>query len=172
MAPATHSSVAPLPLLYSAFFLYIEPVSTLVGAVYAHFLKQQYMDLTLGLGQSAATIFPVVTTREDIVLTQLVGRFTRLLVTSLARLTQQGQLVFSLCFFRGFCFAVHYRLRCLENSLARPSHSRLWPPLQLPLHWMGGLLPTLDLERYLLGKLGFRVCGSHHATCLLARPWA
>lgn len=75
MAPATKTSVAPLPLLYSAFFLYIEPVSTAVGAYYAHFQKQEYMDLTLGssIGQSAATLFPGVTTREDIVLTQLVG---------------------------------------------------------------------------------------------------
>lgn len=73
MAPATKTSVAPLPLLYSAFFLYIEPFSTAVGAYYAHFRKQEYMDLTMGagIGQSAP-LFPRVTTREDVVLTQLV----------------------------------------------------------------------------------------------------
>lgn len=83
MAPATYTSVAPLPFLYSAFFLYIEPVSTAVGAYYAHYRKQEYMDLTLGagIGQSAS-LFPSVTTREDIVLTQLVNTYRRPLVCS------------------------------------------------------------------------------------------
>lgn len=80
MAPATKASVTPLPLLYSAFFLYIEPVSTAVGAYYAHFQKQEYLDLTLGssLGQPASSLFSSVSTREDIVLTQLVGTFLAL----------------------------------------------------------------------------------------------
>ena len=39
-------SVAPLPLVYKAFFLYIEPIATAVGAYYAWFQQDEYMRLT------------------------------------------------------------------------------------------------------------------------------
>lgn len=67
MAPTTES-IQPLPLLYTLFFLYIEPVSTLVGAYYAHFLPATYMDMTL---PSPQTLHP----REPIVLTQLANLY-------------------------------------------------------------------------------------------------
>lgn len=53
-------SVQPLPLPYTLFFLWIEPISTLVGAYFAHFQQQKYLDDTIpsGLG---------VSTRESIV---------------------------------------------------------------------------------------------------------
>ena len=38
--------MAEIPLAYNAFFLWIEPFFTLVGAVYAFFLPQQYLDMT------------------------------------------------------------------------------------------------------------------------------
>jgi len=39
-------SVAPLPFVYKAFFLYIEPIATAVGAYYAWFQQDEYMRLT------------------------------------------------------------------------------------------------------------------------------
>lgn len=38
--------MATIPLIYKAFFLYIEPLSTIVGAYYAWFQPQYYLDLT------------------------------------------------------------------------------------------------------------------------------
>ncbi len=35
-----------LPLIYRLFFLVIEPISTLVGAFYAHFRQDEYLALT------------------------------------------------------------------------------------------------------------------------------
>lgn len=43
---AQQLSVAPLPFSYKAFFLYIEPVATAVGAYYAWFQQDEYMRLT------------------------------------------------------------------------------------------------------------------------------
>lgn len=43
---AQQLSVAPLPFIYKAFFLYIEPVATAVGAYYAWFQQDEYMRLT------------------------------------------------------------------------------------------------------------------------------
>ena len=44
MAPAL--SMTSLPFLYRAFFLWIEPIATAVGAYYAWFRQDEYMDLT------------------------------------------------------------------------------------------------------------------------------
>ena len=69
MAPQTSSqSIQPLPILYALFFLYIEPFSTLVGAYYAHFLPEEYMQMTL---PSTQTLHP----REPIILTQLANLY-------------------------------------------------------------------------------------------------
>lgn len=69
MAPR-NASVEPLPLAYRLFFLWIEPVSTIVGAYFAHFQQQKYLDDTMmttgGLG---------VSTRESIVLSQLANLY-------------------------------------------------------------------------------------------------
>lgn len=61
-------SIQPLPLLYTLFFLYIEPFSTLVGAYYAHFRPEEYMHMTL---PSAQTLHP----REPVILTQLANLY-------------------------------------------------------------------------------------------------
>lgn len=69
MAPR-NASVEPLPLPYRLFFLWIEPISTIVGAYFAHFEQQKYLDDTMmtagGLG---------VSTRESIVLSQLANLY-------------------------------------------------------------------------------------------------
>jgi hypothetical protein len=38
--------MATIPILYQAFFLWIEPVATLVGAFYAWFMPESYLQLT------------------------------------------------------------------------------------------------------------------------------
>lgn len=43
----THSSSqTPIPSAYRAIFLYLEPASTLVGALYAHLAQHTYLQLT------------------------------------------------------------------------------------------------------------------------------
>ncbi|KAK6388319.1 hypothetical protein LTR65_007997 [Meristemomyces frigidus] len=61
---------APLPLIYTAFFLYIEPFATAVGAYYAWFRQDEYMHLTY------PALAPIpVTPRESIVLLQLANLY-------------------------------------------------------------------------------------------------
>ncbi|KAK5125329.1 hypothetical protein LTR85_000438 [Meristemomyces frigidus] len=61
-------SVAPLPTVYKAFFLYIEPFATAVGAYYAWFQQDEYMRLTYPTLSN-------VSTRESIVLLQLANLY-------------------------------------------------------------------------------------------------
>lgn len=72
MARSGSGSVAPLPLLYTLFFLYIEPVATAVGAYYAHFQQSEYMRLTYPWTTTAVL---GVSTPESIVLTQLANLY-------------------------------------------------------------------------------------------------
>ena len=64
-------SRAAIPTPYRLVFLYIEPLSTLAGAIHAHFLQSKYLDLThhdSAPGQSV----PIST---SIVLTQLANLY-------------------------------------------------------------------------------------------------
>lgn len=72
MAQSGSQSVAPLPIIYSLFFLYIEPFSTAVGAYYSFFQQDEYMRLTYS---SAAGALLGVTTTESIVLNQLANLY-------------------------------------------------------------------------------------------------
>lgn len=65
---AYSDTVSPLPLVYHLFFLWIEPISTIVGAYYAHFRPEEYAQLTWPSGQA---LHP----REYIVLTQLANLY-------------------------------------------------------------------------------------------------
>ena len=53
--------MAPIPLVYQAFFLWIEPFFSLVGALYAFFTPQTYLDMTRAT-QWADTLGPSVAT--------------------------------------------------------------------------------------------------------------
>lgn len=74
-------TVAPLPMIYTLFFLWIEPFSTAVGAYYAHFDQAAYMHLTYDafpiFTRKMSTLAPLnpVSTRESIVLTQLANMY-------------------------------------------------------------------------------------------------
>lgn len=73
----TSTSVHPLPLLYTLFFLYIEPVATLVGAYYAHLAQSDYLNLTVPGSDPLPNPFSPsnVSQRESIVLTQLANMY-------------------------------------------------------------------------------------------------
>ncbi|KAK4508549.1 hypothetical protein PRZ48_002288 [Zasmidium cellare] len=69
--PSSTASQSAFPWLYTAFFLYIEPVATAVGAYYAFFEQHEYMELTV----PSVTDFTGVSTRESIVLNQLANLY-------------------------------------------------------------------------------------------------
>lgn len=71
MPAMNNVSATPIPWPYRLFFLYIEPISTLVGAYFAHFQQAYYMDQTY----STATGLLGVSTRESIVLSQLANLY-------------------------------------------------------------------------------------------------
>lgn len=54
------SSQTQIPLLYRLFFLYIEPISALIGALYAVVLPSQYLNL-LTLSSASRTISTIET---------------------------------------------------------------------------------------------------------------
>lgn len=76
---AHQASVAPIPLLYRLFFLWIEPIATAVGAYYAHYQQEQYMHLTYDafplFADKLTALAGSVSTRESIVLTQLANMY-------------------------------------------------------------------------------------------------
>ncbi|KAH7402355.1 hypothetical protein DE146DRAFT_610629 [Phaeosphaeria sp. MPI-PUGE-AT-0046c] len=62
---------AKIPSLYRLVFLYLEPLSIFVGAVYAHFLQPTYLHLTHAASAPRATV-PIST---SIVLSQLANLY-------------------------------------------------------------------------------------------------
>lgn len=60
-----------IPLLYRYFFLYIEPFSALVGAYYAHFQPQTYLNLT----HASSAPITGIPTSTTIVLNQLANLY-------------------------------------------------------------------------------------------------
>ena len=60
-----------IPFWYRLFFLYLEPISTIVGAYYAHLQQQLYLDLT-DLSSSPADGVP---TGTSIALSQLANLY-------------------------------------------------------------------------------------------------
>jgi len=75
MAPSSTSQAVAasfsLPLAYRAFFLFIEPISAIVGAYYAHIQQNAYLRLTHA-PSAAANPIPLGTT---IVLSQLANMY-------------------------------------------------------------------------------------------------
>ncbi|KAI9838036.1 MAG: hypothetical protein M1819_006190 [Sarea resinae] len=67
------SSPFKLPIPYRVFFLFVEPISTFVGAFYAHFLPQTYLLLTdAASSPSSLSDLPLAT---RITLTQLANLY-------------------------------------------------------------------------------------------------
>ncbi|KAF2101671.1 hypothetical protein NA57DRAFT_35748 [Rhizodiscina lignyota] len=67
------SSVNPIPLLYRLFFLYVEPLSTILGAYYAHLEPLTY--LTLTHSASAPAFVATIPKGTSVVLTQLANLY-------------------------------------------------------------------------------------------------
>lgn len=61
-----------LPLVYRVFFLFIEPLSALVGAYYAHFRQRDYLLLT---DPSSAPVLASIPASTSIVLSQLANLY-------------------------------------------------------------------------------------------------
>ncbi len=66
-------TITSLPFFYQLFFLYVEPFSTVVGAVYAHFYPQVYLHLTDAASAPAADASVPMATK--ITLTQLANLY-------------------------------------------------------------------------------------------------
>lgn len=71
----TAGSTCPYPVWYQAFFLYLEPVSTVVGAYYAHLQPNTYLALTHAASAPPITggLLPPLGTK--IVLSQLANLY-------------------------------------------------------------------------------------------------
>ncbi|KAG8165723.1 hypothetical protein KVR01_004275 [Diaporthe batatas] len=74
MAPQKHQQAGHnrFPIIYRLFFLYIEPISALVGAFYAHFRQDEYLLLTHSASAPAPGAIP---TGTSIVLSQLANLY-------------------------------------------------------------------------------------------------
>ncbi|KKY36644.1 hypothetical protein UCDDA912_g03316 [Diaporthe ampelina] len=66
------AGLSRLPVLYRLFFLYIEPISALVGAFFAHFRQDDYLLLTHAASAPAPGQIP---TGTSIVLSQLANLY-------------------------------------------------------------------------------------------------
>ena len=73
--PSSSNPAAAIPGLYRLVFLYIEPLSTLVGAVYAQYQQLLYLQLT-----HAASAPQTVPAGTSIVLTQLANLYLLLCI--------------------------------------------------------------------------------------------
>ena len=71
MPSSTPTTTSAFPWVYTAFFLYIEPIATAVGAYYAFLEQHEYMELTV----PSVTGLGGVSTRENIVLNQLANLY-------------------------------------------------------------------------------------------------
>jgi hypothetical protein len=69
------SAASPIPTFYRLVFMYIEPVSTLLGAIHAHYLQPKYLSLT-----HAASFPDVIPLGTSIVLTQLANLYLLLCI--------------------------------------------------------------------------------------------
>jgi hypothetical protein len=80
MAPPSQATTRhpPIPTIYRLVFLYIEPLSTLLGAINAHFLQANYLHLTHAPSAPGA----VVPISISIVLTQLANLYFFLALNS------------------------------------------------------------------------------------------
>lgn len=76
MTAMTAATPARIPAFYRLMFLYIEPVSILAGAIYAHFLTATYLDLT----HASSAPGPSVPISTQVVMTQLANLYLSLTV--------------------------------------------------------------------------------------------
>lgn len=68
-------AASPIPTFYRLVFLYIEPISTLLGAFHAHYQQSKYLSLT-----HAASFPDVIPLGTSIVLTQLANLYLLLCI--------------------------------------------------------------------------------------------
>ncbi|RDA89002.1 hypothetical protein CP532_0602 [Ophiocordyceps camponoti-leonardi (nom. inval.)] len=64
-----------LPLIYRAFFLFIEPISALAGAYYSHFRQSDYLQLLDTASSPSNTTIDTMTTTTSVALSQLANMY-------------------------------------------------------------------------------------------------
>ncbi|KAI5248289.1 hypothetical protein E4T43_01516 [Aureobasidium subglaciale] len=72
MPSANAAPMSSIALWYRLFFLYIEPLATIIGAYYAWYRQNDYLDMTYA-SASAVSLGP--SARESIVLNQLANMY-------------------------------------------------------------------------------------------------
>jgi hypothetical protein len=72
VAPRLQQQGLALPLIYRVFFLFVEPVSALVGAYFAHFQTATYLNLT---DAASAPVLGLVPRGTTIALSQLANLY-------------------------------------------------------------------------------------------------
>jgi hypothetical protein len=134
---AVKMSALKLPIAYKLFFLYIEPVSALVGSYYAFFKPDTYLMLTHAQS-SPSTGIPLAT---QVVLAQLSN-------------------LYFLCHKRSIRSSINPGLACLEDSTIGSACRRSRTSLQRECSWTGGVLESAKLDRDGLGNVAFVYLGA------------
>lgn len=146
MPTSTQSALKRLPLLYRLFFLWIEPIATAVGAYYAHFGQQEYMQLTM---ESTSTTITGVSTQESIVLTQLANMYFVFALNEALVLRSTADRQVWRIFLLGLLIADFGHLYSV-NALGLATYWRFWE--WNSIYW---------------GNLGFVYVGATLRTCFL-----
>jgi len=146
MPTSTQSALSRLPLLYRLFFLWIEPIATAVGAYYAHFGQQEYMQLTM---ESTSTTITGVSTQESIVLTQLANMYFVFALNEALVLRSTADRQVWRIFLLGLLIADFGHLYSV-NALGLATYWRFWE--WNSIYW---------------GNLGFVYVGATLRTCFL-----
>jgi hypothetical protein len=149
MAPTDSQSVAPsppLPVIYTLFFLYIEPVATAAGAYMAQFQQDEYMRLTY----STATSILGVSIRESIVLTQLANLYFVFALNEALVLRATNDVRVWKVFLLGLLIADFGHLASVASGVTWETYYRFWE--WNSMYW---------------GNLGFVYVGATMRTCFL-----
>lgn len=143
-----------LPLAYRLFFLFIEPVSALVGAYYAHFQQREYLLLT---DAASAPVLGPVPTGTSVVLSQLANLYLLFALNEalVLRATSDLRVWKTLLFGLLVADLGHlYTLRALGPGLYLPWNFASWNAIDwgnVPFVYLGASMRTAFLAGVGLG---------------------
>ncbi|KAF2875631.1 hypothetical protein BDV95DRAFT_484191 [Massariosphaeria phaeospora] len=155
-APAPAPAPPPIPRLYRAVFLYIEPLSTLVGALFAHFQQHRYLQLTHAASAPAAAAAVPVST--SIVLTQLANLYLLLCINEALVLRATADVNVWTVFLAGLLLADFghlYSVRLVGGAV----YWRFWD--WNPIDWgnVGFVYFLAGVRLMLFARVGFGAAG-------------
>ncbi|KAL1297085.1 hypothetical protein AAFC00_004669 [Neodothiora populina] len=157
MAHVAPADVSDIPLVYRLFFLYIEPVATAVGAYYAHFQQQAYLQMTY---TSAQTSLLGPSTRESIVLSQLANMYAVFALNEALVLRSTANLRVWKVFLFGLLLADFGHLYSV-NSVGFDVYWRFWE--WNAMYWgnLGFVYAGATFRTAFLLGLGLKAASSH-----------